>query len=263
MTIAFASACLVAAAIAIGWPEHSRQARRRRLGLPAGQRSRGLTVAIHQAVAGHRVDRPALVGRLAEPGLWSAAGALAAFFGLLLAGPVTAALLAGYGALAVRWLGLRERRRATVLARSRMLDSLGSLTADLRAGLPANLESIVDSLSGAADPLAARAAAAVSLAESTGAPLADLLERIEADARADDRARANAEAQSAGARATALLLAGLPLGGIGLGYAVGADPLVVLLHTPLGGACALAALGLQCAGLAWSARLTRPTAVAG
>lgn len=94
------------------------------------------------------------------------------------------------------------------------------------------------------------------LAEQTGAPAADLIDRIEADARTADRAQASAAAQAAGAQATALLLAALPLGGIALGYAIGADPLQVLLHTPLGAACAAGAVLLQCAGLFWSDRLT-------
>ncbi|GIF15110.1 hypothetical protein [Actinoplanes teichomyceticus] len=93
------------------------------------------------------------------------------------------------------------------------------------------------------------------LAEHTGAPAADLLERIEADARAADRAAASAAAQAAGAQATALLLAGLPVGGIGLGYAIGADPLQILLRTPVGAACAVAAVLLQCGGLRWAQRL--------
>jgi tight adherence protein B len=93
------------------------------------------------------------------------------------------------------------------------------------------------------------------LAEQTGAPAADLVERIEADARAADRARAGAAAQAAGAQATALLLAALPLAGIGLGYTIGADPLQVLLHTPLGAACAVGAVLLQCGGMLWADRL--------
>ena len=93
------------------------------------------------------------------------------------------------------------------------------------------------------------------LAERTGAPAADLVERIEADARAADRSRAKAEAEASGARSTALLLAVLPVGGIALGYGIGADPLHVLLHTPVGAACAIAAALLQCAGLIWTDRL--------
>ncbi|WP_433373337.1 hypothetical protein ACQPZX_01675 [Actinoplanes sp. CA-142083] len=94
------------------------------------------------------------------------------------------------------------------------------------------------------------------LAERTGAPAADLVERIEADARAADRAADAAAAQAAGAQATALLLAGLPAGGIGLGIGIGADPIGVLLHTPLGAACAIGAVVLQSGGLIWTERLT-------
>ncbi|WP_338106229.1 hypothetical protein [Micromonospora zingiberis] len=99
------------------------------------------------------------------------------------------------------------------------------------------------------------AQAAVRLADRTGAPLADLIERIEADARSIDRGRAAAAAQAAGARATAWLLAALPLGGIGLGYGIGVDPLQVLLHTPIGAGCAAAAIALQVVGLLWADRL--------
>ena len=94
-----------------------------------------------------------------------------------------------------------------------------------------------------------------ALAERTGAPAADLVERIEADARAADRARASASAQAAGAQATALMLATLPVAGLGLGVVMGADPLRVLLHTPLGAACGLVAVILQTGGLLWSERL--------
>ena len=52
-----------------------------------------------------------------------------------------------------------------------------------------------------------------------------------------------------------MLLAALPLGGIALGYGIGADPLQVLLHTTLGAACAIGAVILQCAGLLWCDRL--------
>ncbi len=93
------------------------------------------------------------------------------------------------------------------------------------------------------------------LADRTGAPLAELLERIEADARAADRGLAAAAAQAAGARATAWLLAALPIGGIGLGYAIGVDPVAVLLHTPVGGASAVGAVALQIGGLLWAERL--------
>jgi tight adherence protein B len=197
-----------------------------------------------------------------------------------------------YGALGTRALARRITKRSDTAARARQLDDLCALAADLRAGLPPVGLAAADSADGPDQPVpgrgshlppadsarrdgSARRLAAVSkhaihselriteltaavwrLAEQTGAPAADLVERIEADARAADRGRASAAAQAAGAQATALLLAALPVGGIALGYAIGADPLQVLLHTPLGAACAAGAVFLQCAGLFWADRLT-------
>lgn len=97
------------------------------------------------------------------------------------------------------------------------------------------------------------------LAERTGAPAADLLERIERDARAAGRSAKAAAAQAAGAQTTAVLLAALPLAGIALGTTMGGDPVEVLLRTPWGAACAITALALQCAGLKWAQRLTAKT----
>ena len=181
-------------------------------------------------------------------------------------------MLAGaYVALGVRALVRRSAGRGRAVARSRALDDLGALAADLRAGLPpGDLEADAARASSAAPTSRASSAAGSPadllrlreltgagwrLAERTGAPVAELVERIEADARAADRARASAAAQAAGARATAMLLAGLPAGGIALGYAIGVDPMRVLLHTPLGAACAGGALILQLGGLAWADRL--------
>uniref|UniRef100_A0A7L6BEE1 Tight adherence protein B n=2 Tax=Micromonospora robiginosa TaxID=2749844 RepID=A0A7L6BEE1_9ACTN len=170
--------------------------------------------------------------------------------GVLLGGPVAALVLAAYGALAARAALRRRAHRAADLAHRRELDRLGAAAADLRAGLPTG--AVLDEGTGR---IARLCRAAVCLADRTGAPLADLLERIEADARAADRGLAAAAAQAAGARATAWLLAALPLGGIGLGYAIGVDPVAVLLHTPVGGGSAVAAVVLQIGGLLWAERL--------
>lgn len=181
--------------------------------------------------------------------------------GMIAAGPVAGFVLAAGGVLGMRAVLRRAARRRAAAARSRSLDELTALAADLRAGLAMGGSSAVSGPLGSpgdspADRRLADLAAAVwRLAERTGAPAADLVERIEADARADDRSRATAAAQAAGAQATALLLAALPVGGIGLGYSVGADPLQVLLHTPLGAACAVGAVLLQSAGLLWADRL--------
>jgi tight adherence protein B len=177
-----------------------------------------------------------------------------ACLGALLGGPVAAAIAGTYGGLAVATVRRRRAAAAAAQERVRRLDHLSALAADLRAGLPPPSVPALDV--GPQDRLVTLTNAAVRLAERTGAPLADLVERIEADARAMDRAVASATSQAAGVRATAWLLAGLPLGGIALGYGIGVDPLNVLLHTPAGAACAVAAIVLQLAGLAWAERLS-------
>ncbi|MGH8791028.1 MAG: type II secretion system F family protein, partial [Stackebrandtia sp.] len=60
---------------------------------------------------------------------------------------------------------------------------------------------------------------------------------------------------TAGAAASARLLAFLPVTGLLLGEAVGVEPTALLLHTPLGAACAFGAAALQAAGLMWSHRI--------
>ncbi|MBQ0894004.1 hypothetical protein KBX37_13005 [Micromonospora sp. U56] len=176
-------------------------------------------------------------------------GLVAAALGVIAAGPVAGVLLGGYGVLGARAVLRRRAARHAVGERRRRLDQLCGLAADLRAGLP------VPTPDDDGDRLGSLTRAAVRLADRTGAPLAELLERVEADARALDRGLAAASAQAAGARATALLLAALPLGGIGLGYGIGADPVAVLLHTPVGAVSALTAMGLQIGGLLWAERL--------
>ncbi|WP_088979494.1 hypothetical protein [Micromonospora coxensis] len=179
------------------------------------------------------------------------AGVLGAAVGGVTAGPVAGLLLAGYAVLGARAVHRGRTGRHTTQQRRRRLDQLSALAADLRAGLP------VPEPDGDPDRLGRLTRAAVRLADRTGAPLAELLERVEADARAYDRGLAAAAAQAAGARATALLLAALPLGGIGLGYGIGADPLAVLLHTPVGAVSAVTAMALQIVGLLWTERLGR------
>ncbi|MET7948814.1 hypothetical protein [Micromonospora sp. NPDC005324] len=183
-------------------------------------------------------------------------GLLGGGVGAVVGGPVAAVALAGYGTLAVR-AALRWRvNRSAERDRRRGLDQLCGLAADLRAGLPVPHALDVTAVeSDGANRLRQLTSAAVRLADRTGAPLAELVERIEADARATDRGLAAAAAQAAGARATAWLLAALPIGGIGLGYGIGVDPMAVLLHSTVGGACAVAAVALQVVGLLWAERL--------
>jgi tight adherence protein B len=267
---------LLVAAIAIAAPAGAGRRRRRRrrasvLGLPA-RRGRRLSGPGGLAARAWRLRRAP-----GAPAVAAVAAVLTGVPALAAGGPVAALVAAAYTALVVRGLRRHARTRQHSAQRVSAVDALGALAADLRAGLPpaairppstpAPIDGpdAVDETPPApavwqapeARRLAALAGAAVRLAEGTGAPLADLVERIEADARATDRAVAAAAAQAAGARATAWLLAALPLGGIALGYGIGVDPLHVLLRTRVGAGCAVAAVVLQVGGLAWADRLAR------
>ncbi len=200
-----------------------------------------------RAPATRRLPPVDLASVVRRPGrLLVAAVVIGAVLGLVLDGPVAAFVLMVYFGLGARALVRRNRRRSAAEARVRSLDDLSVLAADLRAGLPPP----------SSDGLPSRVDAVWALADQTGAPAADLVDRIEADARAADRARASASAEAAGAQATATLLAALPVGGIGLGFGLGADPLRILFRTPIGAVCAIAAVLLQAAGLLWTERLT-------
>ncbi|CAL9512437.1 type II secretion system F family protein [Streptomyces pilosus] len=100
-------------------------------------------------------------------------------------------------------------------------------------------------------------AACWRVAVDRGAGLAAGLDRLEAALRAERDQRADLRAQLAGARATAVMLAGLPAVGLALGAALGADPLRILLHTPSGLACLVAGGVLEGAGLWWALRIVR------
>ncbi|MFE9771438.1 type II secretion system F family protein [Streptomyces sp. NPDC005931] len=95
------------------------------------------------------------------------------------------------------------------------------------------------------------------VAVDQGAGLAAGLDRLEGALRAERDQRADLRAQLAGARATALMLAGLPVLGLGLGTALGADPLRILLHTPSGLGCLAAGGVLEGLGLWWVIRIVR------
>jgi tight adherence protein B len=156
---------------------------------------------------------------------------------------------------------VRRAQTARRFARDRVaaVDAVSILAAELRAGRPAPQALAAAAVGDGPGALAVvdRLTSAVELAESSGAPLADVLDRLDTHLRAMDRARRTAHAQAAGARASAALLAVLPVAGVGLGYLIGVDPVHILLRTPLGGACAVVAVLLQLAGVAWSERISR------
>ncbi|MFD5799044.1 type II secretion system F family protein [Streptomyces diastatochromogenes] len=100
-------------------------------------------------------------------------------------------------------------------------------------------------------------AACWRVAVDQGAGLAAGLDRLDAALRAEQDQRADLRAQLAGARATALMLAALPVLGLLLGSAMGADPLRVLLHSGPGLGCLAAGAVFEGAGMWWAARIVR------
>lgn len=100
-------------------------------------------------------------------------------------------------------------------------------------------------------------AACWRVAVDQGAGLAAGLDRLEAALRAERDQRADLRAQLAGPRTTVVMLAGLPVLGLLLGAALGADPLHVLLHTGAGLGCLLVGGVLEGVGMWWALRIVR------
>lgn len=205
-------------------------------------------------------------------------------------------LVAGFGgALAATMIGcvVAQQVRATTQQRqaraevAALLDAVGVIAAELRAGAhPANAAQAAASGNAAVHrvltsvALGARLGAQVpalltrhaaeepviiaeltrlagcwALAERHGAALADLVEAVRVDLEARQRLAGQIGAQLAGPRATASVLAALPLLGVALGQGVGANPWHVLSATPVGQVLLVVGAGLICAGVAWSGRI--------
>lgn len=179
--------------------------------------------------------------------------------------------------------GSRRRRAAE---HDRVIEALGALVSEVRAGQPIRraweraLTSVspgsthVASRSLAAsrwggdvvaalrqdardmqEPLLEGLAACWSVSEGTGAGLASSVERLVEGARAAADVRVQLEAHLAAPRATARLLATLPLLGLLLGVSLGGDPLSWLLGTAMGRACVVAGVALTLLGLWWTGRI--------
>lgn len=244
---------------------------------------RGRLTELHRR--GVRVEVPSSRGWLTQPSLLLLPVALAAGSGVLLAGAgggLAAAMVTG--TVTARWWAGRDRR-ATALATTGLSDALGVLVAELRAGAhPSDAaRAAADGPADATRALAAAAAAARlggdvpavlrsagpvqlrswlgrladawAVADRHGIPLADLLDAVRSDTEQRVRLAADIQARLAGPRATAAMLAGLPLLGLALGHAVGAAPWRVLSDTAAGQGLLVVGTGLACAGVLWSARL--------
>ncbi|MGY1632585.1 type II secretion system F family protein [Geodermatophilus sp. SYSU D01186] len=233
------------------------------------------------AATGPRARLPTTGASLPRPALW---GATAAAGAALLSTPLVAVLagaVATLGARAVdrRRAGVQEELRLTALA-----EALAALAAELRSGrslteaTTAAVAACADEESGQAlaravvgadaagrqEPAGTevghalhRVSAAAALSRRTGCSLAAVLGAVEDDLRARSRQRRDLRSATAGPRASAALLAGLPLLALAMGSGIGADPWRVLTTTPTGQLLLVLGVVLEGAGLAWSARLVR------
>lgn len=101
----------------------------------------------------------------------------------------------------------------------------------------------------------ARVADAWSVSDRHGLALAELLSAARSDLAARMRIRTRTDAGLAGARATATVLAALPVLGVALGQLMGASPLTTLLGDGLGAVLLVLGTVLVCAGLLWTDRI--------
>jgi tight adherence protein B len=101
-----------------------------------------------------------------------------------------------------------------------------------------------------------RLAVCWQLAHAHGLAIATLMHTAHRDIVERDRYASRVRAGMAGARATAVILAGLPLLGVGLGELIGADPVRFLLSGGVGGWLLVTGVTLACCGLAWCDRIT-------
>lgn len=106
-------------------------------------------------------------------------------------------------------------------------------------------------------PLLRSLAACWRVGERSGAGLVDALDQLLRSARNVEEINVQLEAQLAAPRATARMLATLPLIGIAMGMLMGANPLAWLLGTGPGLLCLTAGLGLTVLGWAWTGRIAR------
>lgn len=97
--------------------------------------------------------------------------------------------------------------------------------------------------------------AAWQVSARSGAALAGVLGRLSDTLRADEEARREVDACLAAPRATARILAVLPVVGLALGTGVGSDPVAVLSGSVLGAGCVAAGSALAVAGVFWVERI--------
>ena len=218
----------------------------------------------------------------------AAAGVLAVLAVLGPVSPVALLLAVAAGVLARVLLVRRRRASARALERLRAAEACAALAAELRAGrAPAEALTISAGLArgpaqealraGAASarlggdvPAALRGpagagthapevlrglAACWQVSARSGSGLAAAVDRLAEGLGAQQLQEQAVQAALAGPRASAGLLALLPLAGVALAAGMGARPTHVLLHTPLGLGCLAGGVALDALGLWWTGRL--------
>ncbi|OBA58804.1 hypothetical protein A5647_20425 [Mycobacterium sp. 1100029.7] len=216
---------------------------------------------------------------------WLVAGAAAALVAVL---PVTAVLAA---VVVAATAGLRYRRRVEIRRgqhEGRTLEAaLDVVVGELRVGshpvrafsaaadetagpVAVSLRAVAARARLGADVTAGLRAAARSsarpahwqrlavcwqLASEHGLAIATLMRTAQRDIVESQRFSDRVSSAMAGARATAAILAGLPVLGVGMGQLIGADPLRFLLSGHAGGWLLVIGSTLACVGLLWSDRI--------
>jgi tight adherence protein B len=100
-----------------------------------------------------------------------------------------------------------------------------------------------------------RLAACWRVSVAVGGGLTALVERVCASLREAQAHREEVAAQLSGPRATARMLAGLPVLGLLMAAGLGMDPLAFLFGSPAGFVCLVVGLALDAAGVWWTNRL--------
>jgi tight adherence protein B len=196
---------------------------------------------------------------------------------------VLGAVGGGAAFAAIRLVARRRTDRSAAEVRARVVEMCDGLQAELAAGQtaatalervaaewPALLPVTRSSASGGDVPAALRdlatgpgagdvrvVAAAWQVAHRTGHGLADVLARVAQELRDAEQTRRVVTGELASARATARLVAGLPVVALLMGSGAGADPWSFLLGHPIGLACLAGGVGCGIAGLAWIEALAR------